>query len=266
LAQSEDTVESATGFGRIVCAVDPLAPSVAAARQAVMLAAPSTELIFMAVLERPRGEDQSDGVDAALEAATQLAAERGITAASRAITSDNAPEALIDSSAGADLLVVGAGSRKVLIGSTASAALHAAPLPVLIARSAGEARDFPEHVLVATDGSPEARRGSELAARIAGAHRSHVVLIQVADGRLEAGRTLDEEAAAVAQQIGVEPALLETYGDPAERISEAARHEGASLIVIGSRGLGRARVLGSVGERVAHEAPCSVLVLRETAP
>ena len=118
---------------------------------------------------------------------------------------------------------------------------------------------------MATDGSPESRRALELAVRIARAHGSRVALIQVADGG-PATSTLADDAAAVAEQLGAEPAVLEEYGDPAERISEAARRESASLLVIGSRGLGRARVLGSVGERVAHEAPCSVLVLRESAP
>lgn len=35
-----------------------------------------------------------------------------------------------------------------------------------------------------------------------------------------------------------------------------------SLIVLGSRGLHGIRALGSVSERVAHRAPCSVLVVR----
>ena len=161
--------------------------------------------------------------------------------------------------------MVGTGTGDVLIGSTASAALHTAPLPVLIARSAGEPSDFPELILVATDGSPESRRAVELAVRIARAHRSRVGP-DPGGGRRSGQSTLADDAAAVAEQLGVEPAALEEYGDPAERISEAARRESASLLVIGSRGLGRARVLGSVGERVAHEAPCSVLVLREIAP
>jgi nucleotide-binding universal stress UspA family protein len=247
-------------FGSIVCAIDPLAPSVAAARQAAALAGPSTRLTFLAVAE---GTPEPD-LEAALAAAERVAAEHGVTAASRKVMGGNAPEDVIESSAGADLLVVGTGTGDVLIGSTASAALHTAPLPVLIARSVGDAGGFPALILVATDGSPESRRGVELAVRIARAQGSRVGLIQVADGAPATG-TLADDAAAVAEQLGAEPAALEEYGDAAARISEAARRERASLLVIGSRGLGRARVLGSVGERVAHEAPCSVLVLRESA-
>jgi nucleotide-binding universal stress UspA family protein len=39
----------------------------------------------------------------------------------------------------------------------------------------------------------------------------------------------------------------------------------ADLLIVGSRGLHGLRALGSVSERVAHAASCSVLVVR-TAP
>ncbi len=202
MAQSDDTVDRATAFDRIVCAIDPLAPSTEAAHQAVMLAGPSAELTFLAVMEKRRGEDQAEAAEVALEAAAKLASERGVPVATRKITSENAQEGLIDSSEGADLLVVGAGARDVLIGGTASAAVHAAPLPVLVARGASERRAFPELILVATDGSPEARRGIGLALRIADAQRSRVALIQVVDGGLATGGTLAEDAAAVSAAAG----------------------------------------------------------------
>ena len=41
----------------------------------------------------------------------------------------------------------------------------------------------------------------------------------------------------------------------------AASHA-ADLLVVGSRGLHGAKALGSVSERVAHQAACSVLVAR----
>ncbi len=240
-----------------MCVVDPLAGTAEGARQAVWLAARATELTFLAVVEG--GDEGRAG--AALDSATRLAADHGLAAAAHRITSRNAPEDVIDSSRGADLLVVDAGARDVWIGGLASAAVHAAPLPVLVARAAPEGHDFPGLVLVAIDGSAESRRGLALGGRIATAHPARVAVIQVADGRLEGAGTLAEDGAALAR-LGVEPALLEAHGNPAAAITESAVRERASLIVIGSRGLGRARVLGSVGERVAHEAPCSVLVLR----
>ena len=44
-----------------------------------------------------------------------------------------------------------------------------------------------------------------------------------------------------------------------------ASHD-ADLVVVGSRGLQGLRALGSVSERVAHQASCSVLIVRVPAP
>jgi nucleotide-binding universal stress UspA family protein len=53
-------------------------------------------------------------------------------------------------------------------------------------------------------------------------------------------------------------------GHADERIIQAATSENVALVAVGSRGLGGVRALGSVSERVAHRAPCSVLVARPT--
>jgi nucleotide-binding universal stress UspA family protein len=53
-----------------------------------------------------------------------------------------------------------------------------------------------------------------------------------------------------------------------ETIDETVVHalhvlsEEADLVVVGSRGLRGIRALGSVSERIAHEARCSVMVVR----
>ena len=51
-------------------------------------------------------------------------------------------------------------------------------------------------------------------------------------------------------------------GRPERVIIEGAEQAKASLIVISSRHLKGARALASVSERVVHDAPCSVLVVR----
>ena len=51
-------------------------------------------------------------------------------------------------------------------------------------------------------------------------------------------------------------------GDPVKTLIASAGK--ADLVVVGSRGLGGLRSLGSVSERVAHRASCSVLVVRPT--
>ena len=53
-------------------------------------------------------------------------------------------------------------------------------------------------------------------------------------------------------------------GRPADKIVELAKEKKADLIVIGSRGLGGIEefFLGSVSDRVADEAPCPVLIVK----
>ena len=50
---------------------------------------------------------------------------------------------------------------------------------------------------------------------------------------------------------------------PVEALVERAAEANADLLVVGSRGVHGMAALGSVSERVAHRAGCSVLVIRE---
>ncbi len=72
-----------------------------------------------------------------------------------------------------------------------------------------------------------------------------------------AARDLAEE-----WQVEVEPLVL--VGEPFDEILEKSREEGVDLIVVGSHGKkGIERLLmGSVSEKVARKAQCSVLVVR----
>jgi nucleotide-binding universal stress UspA family protein len=257
-------------FRSILCVIHSGAASNEAVAQAALLAGPGTELSFLAVAggEHNGGEESAaddSSVQRSLEQAEALAAERGVRASARIVRGANPSRLLLDASAGADLLVVGgpddARPGDVVLGSTASSAVHAAELPVLVARRPPEGRNFPCDILVATDGSPDSRRGVELAGKIAGAHDSRIALVHISEGRSQPHRALVEDAVALRQE-GIEPVTIEEFGNPAEQVAEAARHERVSLLVVGSRGLGGARRLGSVGERLAHEARCSVLVAR----
>ena len=44
------------------------------------------------------------------------------------------------------------------------------------------------------------------------------------------------------------------------------RDQDCDLVVVGSRGLQGVKSLGSVSERIAHQATCSVLVVRPAGP
>lgn len=75
--------------------------------------------------------------------------------------------------------------------------------------------------------------------------------LSIAHGAL----TAIEKATGSSPNVDVDP------GHVAERISQAADAARSSLIVIGHRGLSGAQALGSVSERVANKAKCSVLVV-----
>jgi nucleotide-binding universal stress UspA family protein len=53
-------------------------------------------------------------------------------------------------------------------------------------------------------------------------------------------------------------------GDPALEIVAEAKEDGVDVVVVGHSGLGRVRefLLGNIGEKVAHLAPCSVIIVR----
>jgi len=73
-----------------------------------------------------------------------------------------------------------------------------------------------------------------------------------------------EEALEFLKTNGIKARGIEMEGNPADVILEEARKVGADLVVVGTRGKNAVErfVLGSVSDRVAHRAPCDVLVVR----
>lgn len=63
---------------------------------------------------------------------------------------------------------------------------------------------------------------------------------------------------------GIEPLTIAAIGDPGSAICEAAERDGYTMIVVGSRNLNGVKraLLGSVSDRVAHHAPCDVLIVK----
>jgi nucleotide-binding universal stress UspA family protein len=135
-------------------------------------------------------------------------------------------------------------------------------------------------VLIAVDGSHHADAAVRSGVEIARAQKSAVVLCHVAsipdryradladqveDAILEDGRRILDHAAKVAVEAGAAPEtrLLE-YENAAEGIVGLAGEVEADLIVVGVRGrTGDAlRSIGSVSQAVAHDATCSVLLVR----
>jgi nucleotide-binding universal stress UspA family protein len=69
------------------------------------------------------------------------------------------------------------------------------------------------------------------------------------------------DLASRARSGGVEVETYQKPGDPADAICEVATQVKADVIVVGNKGMtGVRRVLGSVPNSVAHQAPCAVLI------
>jgi len=209
----------------------------------------------------------AERADECLEAAVKTAGEAGIDAAAEILPGEDPRPVLLDEASRSDLLVVAShgGSRRagIMLGSTASAAVHRATVPVLVARRPPDPdAPFAHKLLVASDGSPDAERAVELAARIGHRERSTVYLLTCTPLAHGDPKRIAVDAVDLTAGLGVEPTVIHTAGHPADRILETAAAELVSLVVVGSRGLGGVRALGSVSERVAHRASCSVLVAR----
>jgi nucleotide-binding universal stress UspA family protein len=72
----------------------------------------------------------------------------------------------------------------------------------------------------------------------------------------------EDTLAALAAELGdVVGGTHVSAGDPAAVVIAAAAAVNADLIVVGSKGMHR-KVLGSVPNSVAHDAPCDVLIVK----
>lgn len=259
-------------FGGIVCGVDGSRSAHLAVEQSIALCGQSTALVFVCVRDtRGAGATRqatisAERADEALGDAVKAAREAGIDAAAEVLSRHDSRRALLEEAARSDLLVVAShgGSRAggIALGSMASAAVHRARVPVLVARRPPEGVAFPERILVATDGSADAGRAVELTARIGHRHRSRVYVLSVEPGPHGAPKRIAVDAVNMTAELGGDPTLLRASGHAEEHILQIAASQSVSLVVLGSRGLTGVRALGSVSERVAHRAQCSVLVAR----
>jgi nucleotide-binding universal stress UspA family protein len=137
----------------------------------------------------------------------------------------------------------------MLIGSVATRVLHEAPCSVLVARATDW--PWPRSIVVGLDGSDGSFAAAVVAHDVA-TRTGAVARFLVARGASPG----DIESEALAK-FGYDIAYSEDKPVPA--LLEAARE--ADLLVLGSRGVTGLRALGSVSERVAHHAPCSLLLV-----
>ena len=102
-------------------------------------------------------------------------------------------------------------------------------------------------------------RGAHVSGAPAGAAR---VWQPLPDSRVDA---ILDEAAAVGRLRNVNVKSHRSEEEPADALLSVASEVDAKLIVVGNRGMqGARRVLGSVPNKVAHNASCNVLIVSTT--
>jgi len=138
----------------------------------------------------------------------------------------------------------------IVMGSVATNVIHKAPCSVLVARKNSEA--FPRKIVVGVDGSPESAAAYAAAKQLAERFETELVAVVGHGGEPVDRHLVDPLVGHYREDLPDEPvrALVAASAD-------------ADLLVVGSRGLHGLKALGSVSERVAHEALSSVLIVRE---
>lgn len=247
---------------RIVCGIDETPESLEAALQAARLRAPGGVLVLVAVAEvalaaragwaAVRVADRIwGGCEDALRRAVAL-----VQPTSYRIVKGRPYLALLGQieRERATLVVLGTHEHRraagLVFGSVGTAVLCDAPCSVLVARRQPSGGGPPRRIVVGVDGSPPAAAAAavaqELEARFSGELRAVTGL---------GGKQVDS---GVVSELYPEAEL--DPRPPVEAIVDRSR--AADLVVVGSRGLHGWRAFGSVSERVAHRARCSVLVVR----
>lgn len=242
-------------FERIVCGVDGSPASLEAVRQSDVVLEARGKLLLVAVVDPMRAihfrvsptalhaarhalEDLEQLDRAAAEALEGARAE--VTRASNVATLETGgspASSLLDAVASeqATLLVVGTHglgrAAGVLLGSVATLVLHRAPCSVLVARRPPAGEWSPRTIVVGVDGSAEAEAALRACRELEARFGAELRVLTIAERR------------------------------PAHALVEAATE--ADLLAVGSRSARRGLGLGSVSEHVAHNARCSVLVVRE---
>jgi nucleotide-binding universal stress UspA family protein len=243
------------------------------------------------------GDPEVEAADADVEAKRTAAHAllAGVPDATFAAVADRSPAHAIQTTANdadAALIVVGAshkaGARRMVLGTTADAVIHAAPCAVVVVpvsyAETDHARPF-GLVVAAVDGGDETERVARVAARIARRAGGRLRIVTVADVPFTEGpefvstqgyesirgvvretvrKTLDQAIAAVGQDVEIDGRVVD--GDVDDALARESAD--ADVLVIGSRGYGPLRrvVLGSETGKILRAATVPVLVVpRRTA-
>jgi nucleotide-binding universal stress UspA family protein len=263
-AQTKKTQLGSSIFGRVLVGIDGSPESVEAARQAATLAQGPVTLLgaydLVAGLVGGVGPATPAMVD---EAALRATAEERLELARDALggtailkRGEGRPWDLLlheIDRAGATLVAVGSHGHSrpvgIVIGSTATELIHKAPCSVLVARTALGA--FPSKIVVGLDGSDESLAAYDVAEALALRFEARLIPIVAC---------LEDDIEPGAIQRRIARQVRSVFDHPVEALVSASAE--SDLVVLGSRGLRGLKALGSVSERVAHQAASSVLIVR----
>lgn len=183
------------------------------------------------------------------------------------------------------LVVVGAGKEgwldTVVLGSVSGSIVHGSSCPVMVVHRVAEG-DGVLRVVVGADGSEGSKHAIAAFAGFADPERAEVTVVtaaqplalppggpaggelaaaEVDDEELQSGNRNADEAAASLLEAGFRVQTDVIPGSPATVLLEQAERRKAALVVVGARGLGRfrAKVLGSVSDRVMRHAPATLV-------
>lgn len=169
-----------------------------------------------------------------------------------------------------DLVVVGSHAHgtieRMMLGSIADAVKHQVKCHVLVAKTVAK----PGPVLTGVDGSEQSRIAARLAIRIGGTWGQGTHILHVFGlGFLRYAEIGEDEFRAVIEKHRLPKASTQVhyaldFGNAAKQILKYAKDRDATLIVLGSRGMGAfgSVMLGGVSNRVSHESPVSCLFVK----
>jgi nucleotide-binding universal stress UspA family protein len=250
-------------FARILCAVDGGEASDAAVRQAIAIADGDASIVFASAWGGKDALARGQHPDAA-ETAVEQARAAGAEAKAAYFRTERLADALLAATATCDVVVIGAHPHSrvtgIVLGETATLLLHRCAVPVLAARE----QPLDAGVVAATRGLPADRAALTAAAHVAARLAAELTVVHVPERDDDRRRPeLAAELANARALLGRALDYVEFDGPAARAIVDVAEGDGAGLVVVGSEGKHGLPALRSVSERVAHLAPCSVLVLRK---
>ncbi len=257
----------------VLCDVDGTRSAYEAVRQAASLAAPDGRLTLLTVTDvRASGAYQNAVLSPvvarrALDHSRRLARQAGVSSSREIVPSGGHVDVLLARAQQHTLLALRAPSMsrpaQLLVGGVATAAAHALPSSLLIARRPPAGEGFAKRIMVASDALEHSDPLVDFSVDLTRTRRGSLVLFHAVGAESGSHPTrISAQAEILAQALGERASLRVAAGRAHQAIVEAAEQEGVSLLVLASRRLSGPRAIGSVCERVIHDAPCSVLVLR----